>query len=98
MLGREVPAFLDKSYFRDIAELKKQFGSLRSQGFPAHPAQLCHGARDGKSQLSKTFRCKQAQISGSIGPEAQAGPGRPSRPFPSLLLVSSFKKEVTEVG
>lgn len=42
MLGREVPAFLDTSYFRGIAELKKHFGSLRFQGFPPHPAQLCH--------------------------------------------------------
>lgn len=37
MQGAGVPAFLDKGYFCDRLELKKQFGPLRSKGFPDHP-------------------------------------------------------------
>lgn len=40
--GEGVPAFLDKGYFCDNAELKRQFGSLRSKDFPDCPKQLRH--------------------------------------------------------
>lgn len=42
--GEGVPAFLDQGYF--CAMLKKQFGLLRSKGFPDLPKQLCHTESD----------------------------------------------------
>ena len=65
----EVPAFPEKGYFCDNAELTRQLGPPTSKGFPALPRQTDR-ARHGKFQpgdLSKKLNATKQTFSGIQG-------------------------------